>query len=242
MVCVLMKSRVDPGTPIEETIEALLELKAEGKIKYIGLSECSADTLRRASAITQISAYQVEYSPVFTDIENQDIGVLDAARELGIAIVPYSPLGRGLLTGKYKSPNDFEEGDFRRSVPRFSEENFPKILNIVDELDVLAKKKGCTPGQLTLAWILNQGDDFVPLFGTTRIANIEENLGALEVQLTKEEAAEIRKLVDAAADTTGERYPAAYFTTKPFYSLPPMMLTSRIRMSAELFGESAPKK
>jgi aryl-alcohol dehydrogenase-like predicted oxidoreductase len=219
----------------------LLELKAEGKIKHIGLSECSADTLRRASALTQIAAYQVEYSPVFTDIENKDVGILDAARELGIAIVPYSPLGRGLLTGKYKSPQDFEEGDFRRSVPRYSEENFPKILDIVEKLDALAKKKGCTPGQLTLAWILKQGEDFVPLFGTTRIANVEENLGALKVQLEDEETEEIRKVVDAA-DITKERYPAACVTIHPYCFLHSMMLTLRIRMSSVLFSDSAPKK
>jgi len=155
----------DPETPIEETINTLLELRAEGKIKYFGLSECSADTLRRACAVAPIVAYQIEYSPFCTDIERPDIGVLEAARELGVTIICYSPLGRGLLTGKYRSAEDFPEGDFRRMVPRYNAENFPKNLKIVDDIEKIAKEKGCTVGQLTLAWVSAQGKDFIPIPG-----------------------------------------------------------------------------
>lgn len=214
--------RPDPETPIEETIGALLELKAAGKIKHIGLSECSAATLRRAAALTQIAAYQVEYSPFFTDIEAAEISLLSTARELGVAIVPYSPLGRGLLTGKYRSPRDFAAGDFRRMLPRYSEENFPRLLEVVDALAALAAARPrCSVGQLTLAWVLAQGDDFVPLFGTTSVRNLEENLAALEVRLSELEEREIRSVVDKAS-LVGARYPEA--------------------MSKGLFGDSAPKK
>ncbi|KAI5820711.1 NADP-dependent oxidoreductase domain-containing protein [Pyronema omphalodes] len=199
--------RPDPATPIEETMTELVALQKEGKIRHIGLSECSAATLRRASKIGKVTAYQIEYSPFFTDIELEEVGVLKACRELGIAIVPYSPLGRGFLTGKYKSIDDFPEGDFRRTVPRYNvKENFDKSLALVDEIQKLATVKGCTVGQLTLAWILAQGPDFVPIPGTTKIANLEENLGALKIQLSKEEEAQVRKAVDAAGHT-GERYP-----------------------------------
>jgi aryl-alcohol dehydrogenase-like predicted oxidoreductase len=143
----------------------MLELRAEGKIKHFGLSECSADTLRRANAVAPIAAYEIEYSPFFTDIERPDIGVLAAARELGTTIVCYSPLGRGMLTGKYRSVDDFPEGDFRRAIPRYNAENFPKMLKIVDEVERIAQKKGCTAGQLTLAWIVAQGEDFIPIPG-----------------------------------------------------------------------------
>ncbi|KAI5848817.1 putative aldo-keto reductase [Tricharina praecox] len=213
--------RADPEIPIEETVNAMLELKAEGKIKYLGLSECSAETLRRACAVAPIAAYQIEYSPFFTDIERPDIGVLEAARELGVTIIAYSPLGRGLLTGKYRSADDFPEGDFRRDVPRYNAENFPKNFKIVEDIEKIAKKKGCTPGQLTLAWVSAQGKDFIPIFGTTRIENLEENLGGLKVVLTPEENAEIRKAVDSL-ETFGARYPE--------------------QMLGALFGSSAPKK
>ena len=199
--------RPDTTTPIETTVRALKDLQDKGVIRHIGLSECSADTIRRAAAVTQIAAYQVEYSPFFTDIEAPHIGILAAAREHGIAIVPYSPLGRGLLTGKYKSIDDFDKNDFRRSVARYSvPENFAKMLGLVDRLRVMADAKGATAAQLTLAWIMAQGPDFLPIPGTSRIDNLEENLGALRVQLTPEEVAEIRVAVEET-EVPGQRYP-----------------------------------
>ena len=178
----------------------------EGKIKYLGLSEVSADTLRRAHAVHPISAVQIEYSPFTIDIESPDIGLLKTCRELGVATVAYSPLGRGMLTGAYKSPADFEEGDFRRNAPRFSEENFPKNLKLVDEINQIAQKKGCTAGQLSLAWLLAQGPDIIPIPGTKKIKYLEENFGALDVELTSSENAEIRKAVESA-EVHGLRYP-----------------------------------
>jgi aryl-alcohol dehydrogenase-like predicted oxidoreductase len=155
--------RPDPKTPIEETVKALAELKKEGKIGAIGLSEVSAATLRRAHKVHPISAIQVEYSPFAMDIEDSNIGLLDLCRELGIAIIAYSPLGRGFLTGQITSPDDFEDGDFRKNAPRYSKENFPKNLELVSSLEKVAKTKGCTSGQLTLAWLLGQGDDIIPI-------------------------------------------------------------------------------
>jgi len=198
--------RVDRKTPIEMTVEAMAELKKEGKIKYLGLSEISADTLRRACKVHHIDAVQIEYSPFAIDIEQPDINLLKTCRELGVAIIAYSPLGRGLLTGAYKSPSDFSSDDFRKFLPRFSAENFPKNIKLVDGLVSLAAKKGCTPGQLTLAWLLAQGEDIIPIPGTKKIKYLEENLGALEVKLSEEEEKEIRKLVEGA-EVHGERYP-----------------------------------
>lgn len=170
------------------------------------MSEVSSATLRRAHAVHPISAVQIEYSPFTTDIESPEIALLKTCRELGVATVAYSPLGRGMLTGAYKSPADFEEGDFRRYSPRFSEENFPKNLKLVDEINKIAKKKGCTSGQLTLAWLLAQGPDIIPIPGTKKIKYLEENLAALEVKLTSSENAEIRKAVESA-EVHGLRYP-----------------------------------
>ena len=181
----------------------------EGKIKYLGLSEVSSTSLRRACKVHHIDAVQIEYSPFTIDIESPSIGLLKTCRELGVAVVAYSPLGRGLLTGAYKSANDFEEGDFRRMAPRFSEENFPKNLKLTDEIGAIAKKKGCTPSQLTLAWLMAQGDDIIPIPGTKKIKYLEENMGALEVKLTKEEEQEIRKVVDSA-EVHGTRYPESF--------------------------------
>ena len=178
----------------------------EGKIKYLGLSEVSSASLRRAYAVHPISAVQIEYSPFTTDIESPDIALLKTCRELGVATVAYSPLGRGMLTGVYKSPADFEEGDFRTISPRFSEQNFPKNLKLVNEIDEIAKEKGCTAGQLTLAWLLAQGEDIIPIPGTKRIKYLEENIGALDVKLTSSEIAKIRKAVDNA-EVHGQRYP-----------------------------------
>lgn len=144
-------------------MEALQQLQQEGKIKYIGLSEVSADSLRRACTVAHVDAVQMEYSPFSLEIEKAQFGLLQAARELGVAIVAYSPIGRGMLGGAIRSPKDFEEGDFRVYSPRFSEENFPKNLELVDKLSGIAKEKGVTPSQLTLAWILAQGEDFFPV-------------------------------------------------------------------------------
>ncbi|KAI4268923.1 MAG: hypothetical protein L6R38_007677 [Xanthoria sp. 2 TBL-2021] len=155
--------RVDRKTPIEKTVEAMAELKKEGKIRYLGLSEVSSETLRRAFAVHPIACVQMEYSPFAMDVEDPKIALLKTCRELGVATVAYSPLGRGFLTGAYKSPADFEEGDFRKHSPRFSEENFPKNLELVKHLEDMAKKKGCTSGQLSLAWLLSQGNDIFPI-------------------------------------------------------------------------------
>ncbi|KAH8082762.1 putative aldo-keto reductase [Filobasidium floriforme] len=203
--------RIDGKTPIEKTMEFLKEAQQQGKIKYIGLSEASARTLRRASKIVHIDAVQLEYSPFALECEADDdrYGVLKACRELGTAIVAYSPLGRGLLTGQFRSPDDFEDGDFRKYTPRFSKENFPKNLEIVDKIEQLAKKKNVTPGQLTLAWLLAQGDDIFPIPGTKKIKYLEENVGGADVKLSKEEVDEIRQVVEAA-EVAGGRYPDGY--------------------------------
>jgi aryl-alcohol dehydrogenase-like predicted oxidoreductase len=213
--------RIDKNVPIEETMGALKELVEAGKIKYIGLSECSSDTLRRAYAVHPVAAVQIEYSPFSLDIEREEIGLLKTCRELNVAIVCYSPLGRGLLGGQIKSPDDFEENDYRRRLPRFFPENFPKNLQLVETLTTIAKKKNCTPGQLTLAWILNQGEDFIVIPGTTKIKNLEENVAAAQIKLNKEEEKEIRTACEQA-DISGGRYPEA--------------------TSFLLFADSAPKK
>lgn len=155
--------RVDMKTPIEETVGAMAELKEAGKIGAIGLSEISARTLRRAYAVHPIDAIQVEYSPFSMEIEDPKIDLLRTCRELGVTVVAYSPLGRGFLTGQIKSPDDFEDGDFRKHAPRYSKTNFPKNLELVSNLEKYAAKKGCTSGQLALAWILAQGDDIIPI-------------------------------------------------------------------------------
>jgi aryl-alcohol dehydrogenase-like predicted oxidoreductase len=162
--------------------------------------------LRRACKVHHIDAVQIEYSPFAIDIETPQINLMKTCRELGVAIVAYSPLGRGMLTGAYKSPADFEEGDFRKFAPRFSEENFPKNLKLVENLKSIADKKGCTPGQLTLAWLLAQGDDVFPIPGTKKIKYLEENLGALKVKLSAEEEKEIRGFIEGA-EVHGLRYP-----------------------------------
>ncbi|EFX02213.1 aldo-keto reductase [Grosmannia clavigera kw1407] len=199
--------RVDTVTPIEDTVEALVDLKKQGKIRYIGLSEVSPTTLRRACAVHPIAAVQMEYSPFELIVEQpKDTGLLATCRELGVALVAYSPLGRGLLTGQYRSPADFGKDDFRVMMPRFSPENFPKNLALVDTLSSLASSKGCTTSQLTLAWLMHQGDDIFPIPGTKKIKYYDDNLGALSVKLTDAEAAAIRTAVDSA-EIVGERYP-----------------------------------
>ena len=199
--------RVDAVTPIEKTIEAMAQLKAEGKIKYLGLSEVSARTLRRAAAVHPIAALQTEFSPFSLEVEEPGIGVLAACKELGTALVAYSPLGRGFLTGALKSPEDVK-GDWREYLPRFSEENFPKSLAVVEKIEAVAEKKGVSVGQVTLAWLLAQGEFVIPIPGTRRVEKLEENLGAAEVVLSQEEIGEIRKACDGIKGVDiGGRYP-----------------------------------
>ncbi|CZR51862.1 probable aldo-keto reductase (AKR13), puatative [Phialocephala subalpina] len=216
-----MAHRVDDVTPIEKTVEAMIELKNEGKIDYIGFSEISAASLRRACAVHQISAVEVEFSPFSLEIESEQINLLKTCRELGVAVVAYSPLGRGLMAGQIKSLDDLGEKDARRIMPRFSAENFPKNLKLVEDLEKIAEKKGCTPGQLTLAWLMAEGDDIFPIPGTTKVSRLEENLGALKVVLTQEEIKEIRTVVDAA-EVYGARYPEA-FASMVFRDTPPLV-------------------
>ncbi|KXS15681.1 aldo-keto reductase, putative [Gonapodya prolifera JEL478] len=201
--------RVDKKTPIEKTMEALVGLQKEGKIKYIGLSEISADTLRRASKIAHVDAVQVEYSPFALEIETPQVDLLRVAKELGTAIVAYSPLCQGMLTGALKSPDDFEEGDFRKFSPRFSAENFPKNLVSVNAIAAIAKKKGCTAGQATLSWLVKQDPSVIPIPGTTKIERVLENLGSLAVDLTDAEDKEIRAAAEAA-EVHGGRFPEAF--------------------------------
>ncbi|KIJ51828.1 hypothetical protein M422DRAFT_203068 [Sphaerobolus stellatus SS14] len=196
--------RVDPKTPVEETYSALEELRKEGKIKHIGISEPSVESLKRAAKVAKISALQVEYSPWTTDIERN--GLLATARELGITIVAYSPLGRGFLTGRFKSPTEFEEGDGRLVHPRFEGENFAQNLKIIEKIQAFAEKKGVTPAQLCLAWVAAQGEDIIPIPGTKSIQRLEDNWASREVKFTSEELKEIRDVIDGL-NIAGERYP-----------------------------------
>ncbi|KAF2635980.1 putative aldo-keto reductase [Massarina eburnea CBS 473.64] len=198
--------RLDLKTPIEKTVQAMVELKNEGKFKYIGLSEVSSESLRRAHKVHPITAVQIEYSPFAMEIESKQIDLLSTCRELGVAVVAYSPLGRGIFTGTLRSRDDFEAGDFRRHVPRFSEENFPKNLELVDRLNEIAKSKGVTASQLVLAWLMAQGLDIFPIPGTTKLNRLKENIGACSVELSKEEEQKIRKLCEEAG-SSGGRYP-----------------------------------
>ncbi|RGP64215.1 putative aldo-keto reductase akr13 [Fusarium sporotrichioides] len=198
--------RLDQKTPIELTVRAMVQLKEAGKIKYLGLSECSAASLRRAHAVHPITAVQMEYSPFSLEIESSQFKLLETARELGVAVVAYSPLGRGILSGTLRSPADFGPGDFRSHLPRFSEENFPKNLALVDKIQDIANAKGVTASQLTLAWLLAQGDDIFPIPGTTRPERLVENLDSFKVELSDEEKSVVRKEVDNA-EVVGGRYP-----------------------------------
>ena len=193
--------RVDPDTPIEETVGAMAELVAEGKVRHLGLSEVSAATLRRAHAVHPISALQTEWSLWTRDVE-QD-GVLDTVRELGIGFVPYSPLGRGFLTGAVTSLDDLDESDFRRFSPRFAQEHLDANLALVDVVKTLAAEKGCTPAQLALAWLLSKGDDVVQIPGTRSASRLDENAGAVDVEL---DGAELARIGDAVPAPSGERY------------------------------------
>ena len=197
--------RVDPDTPIEETVGAMKELVEAGKIRHIGLSEAGAQTIERAHKVHPITALQTEYSLWSREPEEELIPTL---RKLGIGFVPYSPLGRGFLTGQFQSPDDFDEDDYRRHSPRFQGENFEKNLDLVRQVERLASEKGCTPAQLALAWILAQGADFAPIPGTKKVRRLEENVGALDIELTSDELAQIDAIFppDVAA---GTRYPEA---------------------------------
>ena len=195
--------RIDASTPVEETVGAMAELVKAGKVRYLGLSEAGVTSLRRASAVHPIAALQSEYSLWSRDVEDK---VLAACRELGIAFVPYSPLGRGFLTGQFKSINDFAPDDQRRSQPRFQGENFARNLALVARIQAMAARKGCTASQLALAWVLAQGPDIIPIPGTRRITNFDENLGALDVKLTAADLAEIETVFPASA-VAGTRYP-----------------------------------
>ena len=195
--------RVDPNTPIEDTVGAMAALVEAGKVRYLGLSEAGPDTIRRAHKVHPIAALQTEYSLWSRDPEDE---LLDTVRELGIGFVAYSPLGRGFLTAKITSLDDLAEDDWRRSMPRFEQENFRRNMDLVEKIRALAAKKGCTPAQLALAWVLAQGDDIVPIPGTKRRRYLEENVAALDVRLTPEELAEIDSLLPRGV-AAGSRYP-----------------------------------
>ena len=196
--------RVDPGTPIEDTVGAMAELVREGKVRHIGLSEAGPDTLRRAHAVHTITALQTEYSLWSREPEAELLGTVS---ELGIGFVPYSPLGRGFLTGQIRSIDDFDADDWRRNAPRFQGENFQKNLELVGEIGRLAAEKGCMPAQLALAWVLAQGHDLVPIPGTKRRRYLDENVAALEVKLTPHDLARIDDVVPPGV-AAGTRYAA----------------------------------
>lgn len=196
--------RVDPNVPIEETVGAMADLVKVGKIRHLGLSEANAETIRRAHAVHPIAALQSEYSLWTRDVEQN--GVLDTCRELGIGFVPFSPLGRGVLTGALKNLEGLSDTDFRRSLPRFEAENFDANLALISLLETMAREKGVTAAQLALAWVMAQGDFIVPIPGTTKIANLEKNVAAADVSLTAEEANELGELM-SPAKVAGGRYP-----------------------------------
>ena len=195
--------RVDPNVPIEETVGAMAELVTEGKIRHIGLSEAAADTIRRANVVHPIAAVQTEYSLWSRDPEDQ---VLPTCRELGIGFVPYSPLGRGFLAGRFTSPDELDEGDFRRTGPRFTGDNLQANLRLADKVKEIAAEKGVTPAQLAIAWLLAQGDDIVPIPGTKRRTYLEQNAAAVDVRLT---ADDLTRIDAELPQTAGERYDEA---------------------------------
>ena len=195
--------RVDPGVPIEETVGAMAGLVRAGKVRALGLSEAAPDTLRRAAAVHPIAALQSEYSLWTREPETN--GVLDTCRELGVTFVPYSPLGRGFLTGAIKTVEDLPEGDFRRTNPRFAEDALQENLKLADAIKALAEKKGATPAQLALAWVLAQGDEIVPIPGTKRVKYLEDNMGAGRVELSEADLDEIDQAC-AEFQVAGERY------------------------------------
>ena len=197
--------RVDPNTPIEETVGAMAELVKEGKVRYLGLSEAGPRTIERAHKVHPITALQTEYSLWTRDVEDE---ILPAVRRLGIGFVPYSPLGRGFLTGRFKDQQSLETGDYRRNTPRFQGENFERNLDLLKEVETLATEKGATPGQIALAWVMAQGDDVVPIPGTKRRRYLEENAKAEGIVLT---VTDLRRLAAAfpKGAAAGERYTPA---------------------------------
>ena len=195
--------RVDTSVPIEETVGAMAELVQSGKVRYLGISEAAPATIRRANAVHPITALQTEYSLWTRDVEEE---ILATVRELGIGFVAYSPLGRGFLSAQIRGPEDFGEGDFRVHNPRFQEGNIESNLKLVDRIAEIASEKNATPAQLALAWVLAQGDDVVPIPGTTSISNLEQNLAALEIELTGEDLSRIEQAFPRGA-TAGNRYP-----------------------------------
>ncbi|KAL6239532.1 hypothetical protein BDW75DRAFT_227161 [Aspergillus navahoensis] len=208
--------RVDGVTPIERTVEAMVELKKEGKIRHLGLSDVSASTLRRAHAVHPIAALQVEYSLFTLDIESSDSGVLRTARELGVTVIAFSPIGRGILSGQFTSHTSIPEGDLRRMYPKYAEGNFATILKLVKVLEDVASahsqraERRVTPAQIALAWLLAQGNDVIPIPGTKSAARMGENAAATGIDLGEQEAERIRALAEEAAmGITGTRYPAA---------------------------------
>jgi aryl-alcohol dehydrogenase-like predicted oxidoreductase len=195
--------RIDPDTPVEDSVGAMAELVKEGKVRYIGLSEASGETIRKANNIHPVTAVQSEYSLWSTDIENTSLPV---TRELGIGFVAYSPLGRGFLTGRIKKLEDFEQGDYRRTLPRFNmKENFDKNLELVKDVEEMAAERKIKPSQLALAWLLNQGNDIFPIPGTTKINNLIENIKSITIKLSQEEIKKLKSLMDSIS---GERYTA----------------------------------
>lgn len=193
--------RVDPQTPIEDTVGAMAELVKAGKVRYLGLSEAASSTIRRAHAVHPIAALQTEYSLWTRDPEE---GILDTCRELGIAFVAYSPLGRGFLTGRFRSPDDLAPDDWRRKNPRFLAENFERNLDLVERVRTIAARKGCTPAQLAIAWLLNRGENIIPIPGSTRAERVEENAAAVRITLSREE---MNELDGVAGMVAGQRYP-----------------------------------
>lgn len=194
--------RVDPNVPIEDTVGEMSRLQQEGKVRYLGLSEAAPRTIRAANAAARITAVQTELSLWSRDAEAE---VLPTVRELGIGYVAYSPLGRGFLTGQFKSSDDFPEDDFRKNHPRFQGENFKKNIQLVEEVEAMAKEKGCTAAQLALAWVLAQGEDIVPIPGTKRVRYLDQNIGALEVKLTDEDLRRLDEILPPGA-AAGQRY------------------------------------
>ena len=201
--------RIDPTVPVEETVGAMADLIKAGKIRFIGISEAAPETIRRANSAAPISALQTEYSLWSREPEEE---ILSTVRELGIGFVAYSPLGRGFLCGKIKSVDDLEENDFRRHSPRFQGENFQKNLDLVDKVEEIAKRKGVTPAQLALAWVLAQGNDIVPIPGTKHVKYLNENVKAVEIKLTQDELEEIEEIMPIGA-AEGDRYAEAGMKT-----------------------------
>src|SRR3954454_2285464 len=194
--------RVDQTVPIEDTVGAMSRLKEEGKVRFLGLSEAAPRTIRAAHATSPITAVQTELSLWSRDAEAE---VIPTVRELGIGYVAYSPLGRGFLTGQFKSPDDFPEGDFRKNHPRFQGENFEKNIQLVREVEEMAREKGCTTAQLALAWVLAKGEDIVPIPGTKHVRYLDDNVGSLEVELTREDLERLDQILPPGA-AAGQRY------------------------------------